>query len=456
MLFSSITFLYLFIPITLILCLLAPQRFRNYVLLAASLIFYAYGEPRYVLLLLLSALVSWLHGLGFAKRPGSKWILASGLAWSLAFLLFFKYADLLIGSVNSLMGTELPLLKLHLPIGISFYTLQNISYTVDAYRGRCKIQRSLLSYSTYLCLFPRLIAGPIVPYRDMEGQLSGRSVSLDDLSEGSVRFAVGLGKTVLLAGSLEPLAILTVEDGSVLLSWLCILAYIFQIYFTLSGCSDIAVGLCRMLGFRLPENFDYPLLSSSVTQFWQRWHSSLVQWFRDYVYLPMGGSATTKAKWLRNMLVVWLLIGIWHGTGWTFLLWGLYYGILLILEKLWLHRYLKGRILPHVYMLLVTVLGFVLFRSGTVSQVLHTAAELLGLGGLPIINATAVYQLRSFGVLLVMALAGASPYPKKLARKLGESKAGTILQPCFVLILVLLVTACLVDNTFDPFRYFRF
>ena len=455
MLFSSITFLYFFLPITLAAYYLVSRKWKNHVLLLASVVFYAFGEPRYVVLLMLSALVGWLHGLGFEKRPGSKGILASGLVWNLAFLVFFKYADFLIGSVNGLLGTELPQLGLRLPIGISFYTFQNMSYLLDAYWGKCRPQRNLASYATYLCLFPQLIAGPIVRYSDVDRELEHRTVELEQVSGGIVRFAVGLGKKVLLANTLGQLAELTVADGSVLLSWLRAAAYALQIYFDFSGYSDMAIGMGHMLGFRFLENFNYPYLSRSVTEFWRRWHMSLGGWFRDYVYIPLGGSRTTKGKWLRNVLVVWMLTGIWHGASWNFLLWGLYYGVLLLVEKLWLGKHLRGRILPHLYVILVTVFGFVLFRHTSAAEAVQEMGVLLGLGGLPAVNGTGLYYLKSYGVLLLLAVLGATPLPKKALGVLQE-RVVDALQPVFVLAVLVLVTACLVDGSFNPFLYFRF
>ena len=456
MLFSSITFLYFFLPATLGLYYLVPVRLKNHVLLLASLVFYASGEPRYVLLLLLSALVGWLHGLGFRKRPHHRGILASGLCWNLAFLLFFKYADFLIGSLNGLLGTAIPLPGLSLPIGISFYTFQNMSYLIDVYRGDSEAEANPASYATYLCLFPQLIAGPIVRYSDVARELRQRSVDLDGLNRGVVRFTVGLGKKVLLANTLGQLAELTVPDQSVLFVWLRAVAYTLQIYFDFAGYSDMAIGLGAMMGFRFPENFDYPYLSRSVTEFWRRWHRTLGQWFRDYVYIPLGGSRTTRFKWLRNVLAVWMLTGIWHGASWNFLLWGLYYGVLLLVEKLWLGRYLKGRVWPHVYVLLVTVFGFVLFHHTDLSQALGQAGAMVGLGGLPAVNATGLYYLRSYGVLLLLGILGSTPWPKKLALRLRETRAAVVLQPAFVLAVLVLVTACLVDGSFNPFLYFRF
>ncbi len=456
MLFSSITFLFLFLPITMGLYYLVPWKLKNHVLLAASVIFYASGEPKYLILLLISAFVGWLHGLGFQKRPGSKAILISGVAWNLVFLLFFKYADFLIGTVNGILGTEIPLLHLALPIGISFYTFQNMSYVIDVYRGETQVQKNVVSYATYLCLFPQLIAGPIVRYSDVDRELRSRRLDLDTVSGGVLRFAVGLGKKVLLANTLGQLAEMTVAEGSVVFSWLRAMAYALQIYFDFSGYSDMAIGMGAMMGFHFLENFNYPYLSKSITEFWRRWHMSLGTWFRDYVYIPLGGSRTSKGKWLRNVLVVWMLTGIWHGASWNFLLWGLYYGILLLIEKLWLGKHLKNPVLSHFYVLLATVLGFVLFHSATAADALSEMGRMFGLGGLPFWNTTAAYYLRSYGILMAIAILGATNLPKKLVKKGEKTKIFGILQPIFVVILLVLVTACLVDGSFNPFLYFRF
>ena len=456
MLFSSVTFLYFFLPLILAVYYLVPRHWKNHVLLLASLVFYAAGEPKYVLLLLLSALIGWLHGLYLTDHPGKRWALVSAIGWNLAFLLFFKYADFLLGTVNGLLGTAIPLPGLSLPIGISFYTFQNMSYVVDVYRGDCRTERNPASYATYLCLFPQLIAGPIVRYSDVARDLQARTLDVDNVSRGVVRFAVGLGKKVLLANTVGQLAELTAAEGSVLFSWLRAVAYTLQIYFDFSGYSDMAIGLGAMLGFRFPENFDYPYLSRSVTEFWRRWHMTLGGWFRDYVYIPLGGSRTKKWKWIRNVLVVWMLTGVWHGASWNFVLWGLYYGLLLLLEKLWLGKHLRGGVFSRLYVLFATVLGFVLFHSATASEAVLELGGMFGLGGLPLWNGTGLYYLRSYAVLLVLCVLGSTPWPKKLAWKLRDSRAGFLLQPLFVLVLLILVTACLVDGSFNPFLYFRF
>ena len=456
MLFSSVTFLYFFLPLTLAAYYLVPRGWKNHVLLLASLVFYAAGEPKYVVLLLLSALIGWLHGLYLTAHPGKRWALVSGIGWNLAFLVFFKYADFLIGTVNSLVGTAIPTLGLSLPIGISFYTFQNMSYIADVYRGDCKAERNPASYATYLCLFPQLIAGPIVRYSDVARELRERTMDWDNVSRGVVRFSVGLGKKVLLANTIGQLAELMASGGSVLLSWLRAVAFTLQIYFDFSGYSDMAIGLGAMMGFRFPENFDYPYLSRSVTEFWRRWHMTLGGWFRDYVYIPLGGSRTVKWKWLRNVLIVWMLTGVWHGASWNFLLWGLWYGLLLLVEKLWLGKYLKGGAGSHLYVLLATVLGFVLFHSNTASEAVLELGRMFGLGGLPLWNETGLYYLRSYAVLLLLCVLGSTPWPKQLALRLRDSRFGFLLQPLFVLVMLILVTACLVDGSFNPFLYFRF
>ena len=456
MLFSSVTFLFFFLPITLMLHQLLPWRWKNHVLLAASVLFYASGEPVYILLLAFSAFVGWLHGLYMTRRPGHRGALVSAICWNLVFLLFFKYADFLTGSINSLLGTSIPALGLSLPIGISFYTFQNMSYVIDVYRGESKAEKNFASYATYLCLFPQLIAGPIVRYSDVARELRERSVDTAQFSRGVIRFLVGLGKKVLLANSIGVLAELTVPDGSVLFSWLRAIAYTFQIYFDFAGYSDMAIGMGAMMGFQFPENFNYPYLSRSVTEFWRRWHMTLGGWFRDYVYIPLGGSRTSTIKWVRNVLIVWMLTGIWHGASWNFLLWGLYYGILLLVEKFFLGKYLKGKVLPRIYVMLLTILGFVLFHSATASEALTEIGRMFGLGGLPVVNATALYYLKSYAVLLVLCALGSTPLPKYLAGKIQAHKAIVVLQPAMVLAVLLLVTACLVDGSFNPFLYFRF
>jgi len=459
MVFSNLFFLYIFMPVLfLAYFIIKNNAYRRAVLVVFSLFFYAWGEPVYVFLMIGMVLADYLFGLLINKCISITWKsfwLVLAIILNLAVLCIYKYLGFFTETVNGIFNITIPVLQLVMPIGISFFTFQNMSYVIDAYRGNTKIQRSLASYATYLCLFPQLIAGPIVRYSDVARELEQRELRLEQVSRGVLRLAVGLGKKVLLANGLGVLAEMSVPDGSVLFSWLRAVAYTLQIYFDFSGYSDMAIGMGHMLGFRFLENFDHPLLSRSVTEFWRRWHMSLGGWFRDYVYIPLGGSRTTKAKWLRNVLVVWMLTGIWHGASWNFLLWGLYYGVLLLIEKLWLGKYLKGRVLPHLYVILITVFGFVLFHNTDASVALGEMANMVGLGGLPAVNATALYYLRSYAVLFVLALVGSTELPLKLAARLPE-KAKAVLQPVFVLLLLVLVTACLVDGSFNPFLYFRF
>ena len=347
MVFSSIVFLFRFLPLFFLLYYLVPERMKNLILFLGSLIFYAWGEPVYVLLMLFSTVVDYVHGRLLERlrgKRGAKLVLLSSVVINLGVLCFFKYADFLIGSVNAVLGTKVPLLSLGLPIGISFYTFQTMSYTIDVYRGQARVQRNLLDFGVYVAMFPQLIAGPIVKYRDVEKSMHHRSITLPDVSEGLKRFCMGLGKKVLLANNIGELwafvSAMDLRRISMLTAWLGIVAFGFQIYFDFSGYSDMAIGLGRMLGFRFPENFNYPYISASVTEFWRRWHISLGSWFREYVYFPLGGSRRGLPKQLLNILVVWMLTGIWHGAGWNFLLWGLWFAFALMLEKLFLGRLL--------------------------------------------------------------------------------------------------------------------
>ncbi len=463
MLFSSVTFLYFFLPVVLGLYFLAPKKCKNAVLLLASLAFYAYGEPRLVALMLASVLSGYVHGLLIERFRGTragKAFLVSSVCFSLAPLLLFKYADFLIGNLNAL-GASLPLLKLTLPIGISFYTFQILSYTVDVARGTTKAQRNFIDLATYISLFPQLIAGPIVRYTEVEEALRARAHSAEAVGRGALRFASGLGKKVLLANLLGELcAALRAADASILGSWGYAAALCLQIYFDFSGYSDMAIGLGTMLGFRFPENFNYPFISQSATEFWRRWHMTLGGWFRDYVYIPLGGSRAGAWKQVRNILVVWCLTGLWHGASWNFAAWGLFFGVLLIAEKLFLGRLLAQlpRVFRHLYLLLVALVSFLIFDAATLAD---AGAAIAGLfGGAPLTSATGLYALRSYLVVFLLAFAGATPLPKRLAARVSETRAGgwivAILTPAFLAGLLLVCTAYLVDGSFNPFLYFRF
>ena len=464
MLFSSVTFLYAFLPLTLLAYFVAPKRWRNAVLLTASLIFYFFGEPVYVILLFISSINDYFWSLLIEKHRGRqrrmKAYLIASIAVNLGLLGFFKYADFLIGSVNAVFGTSIPLTGVPLPIGISFYTFQTMSYTIDVYRGDARAQRNLATFATFVSLFPQLIAGPIVRYTDVAAELESRRSTLEGVALGFRRFAFGLAKKVLLANAMGELcnAFRESQSPSVLFYWLYAVGYTLQIYFDYSGYSDMAIGLGGIFGFRFPENFNYPYISKSITEFWRRWHMTLSSWFRDYVYIPLGGNRTTRGKWLRNLAVVWLLTGLWHGASWNFVLWGAMFGVLLIVEKLWLERSMDRwpAVLRHVYVLVLVVISFVIFNASGLSGVRADLAGLFGLSGLPFSTPETLYYLRSYAVLLAVCAAASLPLGVKLYRRWQDAKVMTVLEPLAVAVLLALVTASLVDGSFNPFLYFRF
>lgn len=454
MIFSSIPFLYYFLPLALLLCYLVPSRARNAFLLLASLLFYAWGEPKYLPVMAAATALGYGFGLAIEQfRRFRKPLLVLSIASSLGFLLYFKYADFFLENLNGL-GLHIPLLGLALPVGISFYTFQILSYTVDVYRGEVRAQRNPIDLACYVTFFPQLIAGPIVRYKDIAAQLRDRPQNLDNLRLGAARFLVGLGKKVLLANLLGEVcaAWRVTADPSVLFSWLYALSYTLHIYFDFSGYSDMAIGLGKLFGFSFPENFNYPYISRSVTEFWRRWHMSLGTWFRDYVYIPLGGNRKGKGRQFLNILIVWMLTGFWHGAAWNFLLWGLYFALLLMAEKAGLP--VRGR----VYTLAAVVLGFVLFDASSLSSALACVKGLFGLGGLPLVSTQGLYLLKSNLVLLAVAILGATPGPKRLWEQL-EAKAPRLsaaLTPLGMAALLLVSTACLVDGSYNPFLYFRF
>ena len=455
MLFSSIPFLYYFLPLVLAVYFLTPARFRNAVLLLASLIFYAWGEPKYVLLMLASILSGYGFGLlqeRYRGQKGAKLFCGLSVAVSLSFLLYFKYADFFLENFNAATGLGVPLLRIALPIGISFYTFQIISYTVDVYRGE-PAQKNLIHLATYVAMFPQLIAGPIVRYSDIAQQLEHRSHSTALAAEGVRRFLIGLGKKILIANQLGELCSVfrASDEKSVLFYWLYAVAFALHIYFDFSGYSDMAIGLGKVFGFHFLENFNYPYMSASITEFWRRWHMSLGTWFRDYVYIPLGGNRVGRARQLLNILVVWMLTGFWHGAAWNFVVWGLMFAVLLIMEKLWLLKPLsKCRPLAHLYVVFFVVISFVIFNIG----------GLFGAGGIPLVSAEAVYCLRSFALVLILAVLGATPLLRNgLVRLSQYPTAGKVLnalEPFTLFVLLLVMTGYLVDGSFNPFLYFRF
>ena len=461
MLFSSIPFLYYFLPLVMVLYFLVPRRGKNTVLLLSSLVFYGWGEPKLLFLMIFTIVLFWACGLAMGRAAGQRqkkfWLLVS-VVISVALLGLFKYADFFIGSFNSLTGLGLPLLRLALPVGISFYTFQCLSYTIDVYRGEVPPQKNILSFGAYVSMFPQLIAGPIVRYCDIARQLENRTHSWEQVSRGLRRFLVGLSKKVILADNFALLMKLFREsdEKSVLFYWLYALAFLFNIYFDFSGYSDMAIGLGRIFGFDFPENFNYPYLSKSVTEFWRRWHMTLGSWFRDYVYIPMGGNRVGRGRWVFNILTVWMLTGLWHGAAWNFVLWGLFFGVMLMIEK-WVPALQKlPGLLRHGYVLLAVILSFVLFNADGLTMAGQDMAGLFGFGNVPLVSDAALYYLKSYAVLLGLGILGATPLVKQAAEKISRTRIGGILEPVALAIALLVCTAYLVDGSFSPFLYFRF
>ena len=476
MVFSSVLFLFRFLPIFMILYFAtylcpAARRMRNVILFLGSLFFYAWGEPVYVLLMLFSTLSDYIHGRlidRFRDKKAAKVLLVTSVIINLGILGFFKYADFVIGVINQAAGTQIPLPELPLPIGISFYTFQTMSYTIDVYRGEAKVQKNLLDFGVFVTMFPQLIAGPIVRYTDVQDDLRDRHGSIEDVSYGCKRFCVGLAKKVLLANNLgllwEEVSSLGTGELSVMMSWLGILAYAFQIYFDFSGYSDMAIGLGAMMGFRFPENFNYPYISGSITEFWRRWHMSLSQWFRDYVYIPLGGNRKGAGRQIFNILIVWTLTGIWHGAGWNFLIWGLWFAFFLILEKLILGDILSyfPKIFGFIYMVLVVLCGWAIFAIEDVNVMYGYLKAMFGIGGAGWYDGYALYLAKEYGILLLIAAVASTPLAGMISTKLersGSSPAIAIrrlLEKVLPALLLLASIAYVVDASYNPFLYFRF
>ncbi|MFO1442234.1 MBOAT family protein [Bacillus sp. Bva_UNVM-123] len=463
MVFSSLLFLYLFLPITLILYFISPAKGKNIVLLIVSLIFYAWGEPVYVGLIIFSSLADYGYGLIIAKfqkskRRAAKLVLILSLVTNLAVLFFFKYVDFIIENINYVFGTELANLDLPLPIGISFYTFQTMSYIIDVYRGKVKAQRNFISFAMYVTLFPQLIAGPIVRYEWIEKEIAQRHVTFSLFSDGVKLFIIGLGKKVLIANQIgllwEEIQGLPSGELSMAAAWLGIIAFSFQIYFDFSGYSDMAMGLGKMLGFQFPQNFNYPYISRSISEFWRRWHMTLGGWFREYVYIPLGGNRKGKMRTSINLLIVWMLTGFWHGASWNFIIWGLYFGVLILLEKVFLQKALLKLhpIFQHLYFIFFILVGWVFFLFDDLPVGLHYLVIMFGFSGQAVVNQTFLYLLLSNLILLLMALIGSIP----LSRLVRRIVVLPFLQPLFYLIVFLFSSAYLVGATYNPFLYFRF
>ena len=466
MLFSSIPFLYYFLPAVLILYFIAPKKLKNSVILLSSLFFYAWGEPKYVILMIVSITVGYILGLlieKFREKTLSKVFLAISVIFSIGALGYFKYSDFFIANFNAVTGLSVPLLRIALPIGISFYTFQLLSYTIDVYRGDTPAQKNPITLAAYISLFPQLIAGPIVRYSDVALQLENRTHTFAKISDGVRRFILGLSKKILIANALGELCDIfrASEDKSVLFFWLYAVSFTLHIYFDFSGYSDMAIGLGKIMGFDFMENFNYPYISKSVTEFWRRWHMSLGTWFRDYVYIPLGGNRVSKPRQFFNILVVWLLTGFWHGAEWNFPVWGLYFAILLLIEKSFLLKKLnKSKVISHVYVMFLVIISFVIFNAADMSVAFSDLAGMFGLAGVPVSSSEFVYYLRSYLLVIVIAIIGATPLPKKIVEKIREKETGNkvinLIEPAVCIILFVMITAYLVDGSFNPFLYFRF
>ena len=486
MLFSGIPFLYYFLPVVLLLYFIAPKCLKNTVLLISSLFFYAWGEPKIVMIMIASIMVGYVSGLlieAFRGQKTAKAILLISVILQVGCLVYYKYMDFFIGNINSIFNTEVPLLKIALPVGISFYTFQILSYTVDIYRGEIA-QKNPINLAMYIAMFPQLIAGPIVRYSDIAPQLAvkgasgwkytkgkwvkevrkeGRSVCSDDIAYGIRRFVIGLAKKILLANQLGEVCDIFNASGdkSILFYWLYAVAFSLHVYFDFSGYSDMAIGLGRIFGFHFMENFDYPFISGSITEFWRRWHISLGSWFRDYVYIPLGGNRVPKWRWYINIFVVWMLTGFWHGAAWNFIIWGLFFAVFLVLEKqFWLKVITKYKILGHIYVIPAVLISFVIFNAADMGEAIHYIGGMFGVAGVPFVSGETLYYIGNYGIVLVLALVGATPLVKNMFKRLESNKYYKkfvlIAEPLVFFLLMIIMTAYLVDGSFNPFLYFRF
>ena len=459
MLFSSITFLYYFLPILLLVYFIIPKKYKNITLLIFSLVFYFLGEPKYIIILLSSCIINYIFGKLVINNKCSKLFLVLAVIYNVGQLLIFKYTDFFIHNINNIFNSNINYLYIIMPIGISFFTFQALGYVIDVYNKKHAPSKSLINFMTYICLFPQLIAGPIVRYSDVEKELVERKTSFNKFSEGIKRFVIGLSKKVLIANVLGELAKDLIEVN-LLSSWLKPITYTLQIYFDFSGYSDMAIGMGLMLGFRFLENFNYPFISSSITEFWRRWHMSLSSWFKDYVYIPLGGNRVGKLKLLRNIFIVWFLTGFWHGASWNFIIWGLYFGILLIIEKFFLKKYLdKTKVFKYLYTIVIVVISFLIFNCNSLTEVFNGIKNMFMINKIPLVTNETIYYLKSNLILLIIAIIGSTPLISNIVKKLNQTKIKkviNILEPIVYIILLTLSTAFLIDESFNPFLYFRF
>ena len=465
MLFNSISFLYYFLPALIIIYFITPKKYKNIILLIASLLFYLYGEPKYVFLMIAEIIIAYIGAILIDKyKNQSKNILITTLIIHIFLLIIFKYTDFIIQSINDISNANIKLLNIALPIGISFYTFQIISYLIDVYNGKVKVQKNIINLATYVSLFPQLVAGPIVRYQTVEKELDDRVHSFNNFAYGIRRFSIGLAKKVLIANALGELCnkAFALNETTVIFYWIFGISYMLQLYFDFSAYSDMAIGLGRIFGFNFPENFNYPYISKSITEFWRRWHISLGTWFKDYVYIPLGGNRDGKYKQIRNILIVWLLTGIWHGANWTFLIWGLLFGIILIIEKIFLNKFMEKlpSFIRRIYVLFIVMILFIIFSSDNMSVALSNIKGLFGMNGEAFINDYTLHYLKSYLPVLIIALFGATPFIKILIDKLRKNKhingIINILEPILIVVILVVVTSYLIDNSYNPFLYFRF
>lgn len=465
MLFTSISFLYYFLPALIIIYFITPKKYKNIILLIASLVFYFYGEPKYVFLMIAEIIIAYIGAILIDKyKNQSKNILITTLFIHVFLLIIFKYTDFIIQTINDISNANIKLLNIALPIGISFYTFQIISYVIDVYNGKVKVQKNIINLATYVSLFPQLVAGPIVRYQTVEKELDDRVNSFNNFAYGIRRFSIGLAKKVLIANALGELCTkaFALNETTVIFYWIFGISYMLQLYFDFSAYSDMAIGLGKMFGFTFLENFNYPFISKSITEFWRRWHISLSSWFKDYVYIPLGGSRKGTLKLVRNILIVWFLTGIWHGAAYNFIIWGLFIGVFLVIEKLWLSKYISKlpKFLRNIYVLFIIMISFIMFNAESLNDAIYNIKGLFGLNKEVFINNYTIYYLKSYLIVLIIAIFGATPLFKNIIEKLKKSKCLNkiinILEPIFLVILLLLVTAYLIDSSYNPFLYFRF
>ena len=463
MVFSSISFLYYFLPLCILCYFLIPAKFRNKVLLIFSLFFYFYGESKYIIVLIFSCFLNFYAGNLIIKYPKKKKILLiTNLVINFGLLFYFKYFNFFITNINNLLNTDLPLLHIIMPIGISFFTFQATSYVIDIYKGEIKPAKNVFDFATYLTLFPQLIAGPIVRYETVAEEMENRKTTIPLVASGLKRFIIGLGKKVLIANLLGAFAtsLDTLSSPTILSFWLKALAYTFQIYYDFSGYSDMAIGLGLVFGFHFLENFNYPLTAKSITDFWRRWHISLSTWFRDYLYIPLGGNRLGKKKQIRNILIVWLTTGLWHGASWNFVLWGLYFAILLLLEKFVWQKFLdKHKIFAHISTFILIIFSFIIFQTESIAGIGLFFQNLFNFN-LPFTNVETNFYLSNYLIVLILAFIGMGPWMKNLYQKIANFKTGKkvliIAEPIFLMILLFIITGYIIDDSYNPFLYFRF